>query len=323
GANNASDFLSRHPLSRDVDHTQEDAAENDVNFLPTHAIPKAMTLQEIKDETKKDKTLQGLAKIIREQLWNSKPKWHELNTDNDDIKLLCKIKMKLPNPVHQIQDTVKDQQVRENDVKAKERMKANADRVKNAKESKMFIGDTVLIQPQPGTEEWQDSDNMGGDLSDGVTDEINQDAVVYGFVIVGGAFVVKYFGTLVLQLAYSIFGILGGPLLGIFFLGVLVPRANYKGAYAGAFVGFVLTITIAIGGMIYPPDKMAGSISIKECKFYNSTTYANTTVDGIIAKTFVPHSEPLAKLGSLSYLWYSATAVATTFVVGVIVSLIC
>jgi hypothetical protein len=33
---------------------------------------------------------------------------------------------------------------------------------------------------------------------------------------------------LIFQLAYSIFGILGGPLLGIFFLGVLVPRANYK-----------------------------------------------------------------------------------------------
>ena len=33
-------------------------------------------------------------------------------------------------------------------------------------------------------------------------------------------------------------------------------------------------------------------------------------------------SEPFAKLGSLSYLWYSATAVATTFVVGAIFSLI-
>ena len=31
------------------------------------------------------------------------------------------------------------------------------------------------IQPQPGKEEWQDSDNMGGDLSDNVADEINQD----------------------------------------------------------------------------------------------------------------------------------------------------
>ena len=30
--------------------------------------------------------MQGLAKIIREQLWDSKPKWHELSTNNDDIR---------------------------------------------------------------------------------------------------------------------------------------------------------------------------------------------------------------------------------------------
>ncbi|CAB4023530.1 sodium-coupled monocarboxylate transporter 1-like, partial [Paramuricea clavata] len=145
-------------------------------------------------------------------------------------------------------------------------------------------------------------------------------AVLYGIVITGCAFVIKYFGTLVLQLSYSITGIVGGPLLGIFFLGIMIPRANYKGAYAGAFVGFVLTITIALSAVIYPPNKMAGSISIKAC---NSSIYANTTADGIMSKTFVPHSEPFAKLGSLSYLWYGATGVATTFVVGAIVSLIC
>ncbi|XP_028404903.1 sodium-coupled monocarboxylate transporter 1-like [Dendronephthya gigantea] len=148
-------------------------------------------------------------------------------------------------------------------------------------------------------------------------------AVVYGVIIIGGAFIVKYFGTLVLQLAYSIFGLLGGPLLGIFFLGVMIPRANSKGAYVGAFVGFVLTITIAIAGMVYPPDKMAGSISIKACDHYNASIYANTTDDGIMLKTFKPYSEPFAKLGSLSYLWYSATAVGTTFVVGAIASFIC
>jgi hypothetical protein len=44
-----------------------------------------------------------------------------------------------------------------------------------------------------------------------------------------------------------------------------------QGAYVGASIGFVLTITIAIGGMIYSPDKMVGSISVKECDFYNGT----------------------------------------------------
>ena len=33
---------------------------------------------------------------------------------------------------------------------------------------------------------------------------------------------------LVFQLAYSITGVIGAPLLGIFFLGILIPRANYK-----------------------------------------------------------------------------------------------
>ena len=62
-----------------------------------------------------------------------------------------------------------------------------------------------------------------------------------------------------------------------------------QGAYVGALVGFALTLTIAMSSIIYPPDKMAGSISIKNCDFYNATTYANTTVDGIISKTFKQH----------------------------------
>ncbi|XP_046853456.1 sodium-dependent multivitamin transporter-like [Xenia sp. Carnegie-2017] len=147
-------------------------------------------------------------------------------------------------------------------------------------------------------------------------------AVVFGVVMTCGAFTIQYFSTLVLQLVHSMFGIISGPLLGIFLMGVLFPRANYKGAYLGALTGFIFTLTIATCGMIYPPDKKAGDISIKGCKFYNSTLYLNQTIDGIISKPFVPHSEPLAKLGSLSYLWYCATSVFTTIVVGVLTSLL-
>ncbi|XP_028404915.1 sodium-dependent multivitamin transporter-like [Dendronephthya gigantea] len=148
-------------------------------------------------------------------------------------------------------------------------------------------------------------------------------AVVYGIIVICGAFAVEFVGTLVLQLAYTISGLIGGPLAGIFFLGVLLPRANYKGAYVGALVGFSMSVTIAISSILYPPDKMAASISIKKCDFFNATSYANITGDGIISRNFIPHSEPFAKLGRLSYLWYSATALAATFVVGAIVSLIC
>ncbi len=48
--------------------------------------------------------------------------------------------MKLPNPVRQTHETVKDQQVRKN------KMKSNADRAKNAKKTKLCLGDTVLVR---------------------------------------------------------------------------------------------------------------------------------------------------------------------------------
>ena len=83
GADNASDFLSRHPL-RETDHEQETHAENYVNFLTTHAVSNSMTLAEIKEATKKDSTLQQLAKIIREHSWDSETKSSENHEQNID-----------------------------------------------------------------------------------------------------------------------------------------------------------------------------------------------------------------------------------------------
>ncbi len=44
-------------------------AEDYVNFLTTNAVPKVMTLSEIEEATKADKTLQKLAEITREENW--------------------------------------------------------------------------------------------------------------------------------------------------------------------------------------------------------------------------------------------------------------
>ena len=59
GLHNPSDFLSRHhPTSTKV-HTDEFAAISAkyLNFLVSHAVPKAMTQSEIQDATQSDKTL--------------------------------------------------------------------------------------------------------------------------------------------------------------------------------------------------------------------------------------------------------------------------
>ena len=69
GTDNPSDFLSRHP-SPDVANKQELAAEEYVNFLSTCAVPKAMSLREIQQMTKVDRTLQKLVILIQTGNWS-------------------------------------------------------------------------------------------------------------------------------------------------------------------------------------------------------------------------------------------------------------
>jgi len=76
GANNPADYMSRHP-----DPKQSQASHNlsrvdaYVNFVTNNAIPPAITLQEVKDATAADETLQRLAQVITTQ------KWHEAGKD--------------------------------------------------------------------------------------------------------------------------------------------------------------------------------------------------------------------------------------------------
>lgn len=164
-------------------------------------------------------------------------------------------------------------------------------------------------------------------------------ALTFGVIVIGGAFVVKYVGTMVLQLAYSIFGICGGPLLGIFLLGMFVPRANSKGAYFGVFTGAALTTWVFLGSVLFPPNKYPGLRSVRGCEFYINASLANSTYpdgsynnasakildqygDGLIRNEFKGHSAAIADFYSMSYLWFSALSVLTSFTVGCIMSLI-
>ncbi|XP_031566421.1 sodium-dependent multivitamin transporter-like [Actinia tenebrosa] len=144
-------------------------------------------------------------------------------------------------------------------------------------------------------------------------------ALGFGVVVIGGAFLVQFVGTMVLQLAYSIFGICGGPLLGTFLLGMFIRRANYKGAYAGIFIGAAITTWVFIGAQFYPPNKYPGRRSVQECSWFNATTDNST---GIIENDWKPHSDGIADFYSISYLWFSGLSVFVSFVVGAIVSLV-
>lgn len=157
-------------------------------------------------------------------------------------------------------------------------------------------------------------------------------AVVFGFICIGLTYVASLLGS-VLQAALALFGVIGGPLLGVFTLGMLFPWANQKGAVTGMVTSLAFMLWISIGYQIHKPKVATFSpINVTGCNWNLTTTPASvtsaivtTTVAGLATTTPAAQdtgTDLLMRLYSLSYLWYSATAMIFVIGLGLIVSLI-
>ena len=69
-------------------------AEQYVNFLSSHAVPRAMTLTELQAETKADRTLQKLVQIIQTGDWNNIQSLSE-DVDKSLLKQFANVKAEL------------------------------------------------------------------------------------------------------------------------------------------------------------------------------------------------------------------------------------
>jgi len=83
-------------------------------------------------------------------------------------------------------------------------------------------------------------------------------AFAYGLFSYLLIFLVKNIPGLV-QAWLGIFGVLGGPVLGVFSLGLFLPWANSKGALTGGIVSLVFMLWIAIGGNV---SRLSGQVFI-------------------------------------------------------------
>ncbi|KAM6202314.1 sodium-dependent multivitamin transporter-like [Rhynchocyon petersi] len=142
----------------------------------------------------------------------------------------------------------------------------------------------------------------------------------YGLLCLGMAYISSQMGP-VLQAAFSIFGMIGGPLLGLFCLGMFFPCANPIGAIVGLFAGLITAFWIGIGSIVTnmgsgmaPSPPNGSSLSLPS----NLTIIPTTT---LLPTTTVSKPVGLQQLYSLSYMWYSAHNSTTVIVVGLIVSL--
>ncbi|XP_050664371.1 putative sodium-dependent multivitamin transporter [Leptidea sinapis] len=130
----------------------------------------------------------------------------------------------------------------------------------------------------------------------------------YGLLFLALAFLAEYLGG-VLQAALTIFGAVGGPLLGVFTLGMFTTFATELGVSVGLLSGMAFTLWMSFGGPRPPTVKLP--VSVDGCAF-NVTVPPPVTVD----------PNEYFYLYRISYMWTSPIGFAWVVVVGCIISLL-
>lgn len=157
-------------------------------------------------------------------------------------------------------------------------------------------------------------------------------ALLYGFLCVGIAFAAEHLGG-VLQASLTIFGVVGGPLFGLFTLGMFVPSANQTGAVTGLLTGLAVSLWIGFGGP-KPPAKLL-PMSTENCPARTQSDLLNRSTSSAMQMTRLIEnmtateiriaegsSDDYFILYKLSYMWYVVIGFLLTLLVGVIVSYI-
>ncbi|NWI16565.1 SC5A8 protein, partial [Crypturellus soui] len=155
-------------------------------------------------------------------------------------------------------------------------------------------------------------------------------SLFYGIVCIAMAALASVMGAL-LQAALSIFGMIGGPLLGMFTLGILFSFANEIGAFVGLISGFIVTLWVGIGAQTYPPLPTRTNpltLSTAMCNISISNSSGFTPPTGIplttLLQTTTKYTRPAIADNwySVSYLYLSTLGTLFTVGVGILVSLL-
>uniref|UniRef100_A0A4W5MIJ4 Solute carrier family 5 member 8 n=1 Tax=Hucho hucho TaxID=62062 RepID=A0A4W5MIJ4_9TELE len=141
---------------------------------------------------------------------------------------------------------------------------------------------------------------------------------LYGALCIGMAGIASLMGSL-LQAAISIFGIIGGPLLGLFSLGILIRQCHSQ--YS------LFNKSRNIRAQFYPPlpeQSRPLGLTTHGCNFTTAADAFNWTASPTEPSLYTTVLQPFLadNLYSLSYLYFSPIGTLTTLAVGLVVSLL-
>ncbi|CAN8021541.1 unnamed protein product [Ixodes persulcatus] len=144
--------------------------------------------------------------------------------------------------------------------------------------------------------------------------------VVFGVIVVVMVYVAQQMGD-VLQAALSVLGIVGGPLVGVFTLGIFVPFASALGAIVGMITAMATLSWITVGAYIRRPMHPRPSVFVDGCTdlYFNVTGVEHATLPTVDVDA---HNFQIEYIYRLSYLWYSLLGVIIVLLLGSIISVL-
>ncbi|KAL7993075.1 hypothetical protein Chor_017331 [Crotalus horridus] len=153
-------------------------------------------------------------------------------------------------------------------------------------------------------------------------------SLIYGTACITVAALSSLLGGGVLQGSFTVMGVISGPLLGAFILGMFFPTCNTLGVFSGLGVGFLLSFWVAVGGTLYPPSASTMGVlpSYADfCPLYNVSLGANSTLLYGPLPPRPPLEQPerpgiADEFYAISYLYYGALGTLSTVAVGLLAS---
>uniref|UniRef100_A0A8C9ZLN7 Sodium-dependent multivitamin transporter n=1 Tax=Sander lucioperca TaxID=283035 RepID=A0A8C9ZLN7_SANLU len=142
-------------------------------------------------------------------------------------------------------------------------------------------------------------------------------AMSYGLLCLAMAYLTHLMGDSVLQVALKIFGMVGGPILGLFCLGMFFPWANSTGALAGLGAGLALAFWVGIGSIV---TRSSSTRPLPPCRAVLLSDNMTTAIHAALLNVTLSRPSGLKRFYSLSYMWYSAFNCFTVILIGLIIS---
>ncbi|KAB7499760.1 Sodium-coupled monocarboxylate transporter 2 [Armadillidium nasatum] len=151
-------------------------------------------------------------------------------------------------------------------------------------------------------------------------------ALVVGVVLIGLAILASNARGL-MEVAFVLIGTLNGPILGVFLIGFFLPNCNLKGVWTGFIGSFVLTLWLAIGGMLYRKKTNMLPFSVEECLHLNYSSVSNSSIQETVNSTYSSYIEDtnvdtsfINSFYQISYTLYGTIGPVLCILIAVVVS---